>query len=141
MTYTLRDGPGFYLLRTAAQFKHCFAKALLPYQITPVQFAVLGLLWESDGLTQHAIAERLGKDRPNVSRILEKIEAKALITRQRAPNDRRATQVFLSKRGKALRPELENLAVTFRMRAYEGLTEDEQTQLSQLLTRLMENLP
>lgn len=140
MPYTLRDGPGFYLLRSAAQFKNAFAKVLQPYEITPVQFAVLGLLWESDGLTQHEIAARLGKDRPNVTRILEKIEAKALITRQRAPNDRRATQVFLSKRGKAIQPDLQETAIAFRTRAYEGLTESEKTQLNRLLTKLMENL-
>ncbi|MCW8890004.1 MAG: MarR family transcriptional regulator [Sedimenticola sp.] len=140
MPYTLRDGPGFYLLRAAAQFKHAFAKELKPYEITPVQFAVLGLLWESNGLTQHEIAARLGKDRPNVTRILEKIEAKSLITRQQATNDRRATHVFLSKRGQAMKPELENTAMTFRDRAYEGLTDSERTQLNRLLTRLMENL-
>jgi DNA-binding MarR family transcriptional regulator len=140
MHYTLRDGPGFQLLRAAAQFKHCLAKTLDSYEITPVQFAVLGLLWENDGLTQHEIADRLGKDRPNITRILEKIETKSLIIRRHAPNDRRAMQVFLSPEAVALRPELEAVAINFRALAYNGLSEMERTQLNQLLTRLMENL-
>lgn len=140
MTYALRSGPGFQLLRTTALFKHGFAKELAPFGITPVQFAVLGLLWENDGLSQHEIASRLGKDRPNVTRILEKIEAKSLIIRKQAPGDRRAIQVFLSQHAITMRPELEALAMNFRNRAYQGLSKIEQTQLIDLLSRIMDNL-
>ncbi|WP_428606222.1 MarR family winged helix-turn-helix transcriptional regulator [Sedimenticola sp.] len=140
MPYTLRDGPGFQLLRTAALFKHAFAKALRPYDITPVQFALLGLLWERDGLNQHEIATLLGKDRPNITRILEKLELKGMVVRERDPEDRRSTRVFLSPLALQQRRELESVALDFRAHALEGLAESERTILQQLLLRLMENL-
>lgn len=140
MPYSLRDGPGFHLLRAAALFKHCFAKDLRPHDITPVQFALLGLLWESDGLSQHEIAALLGKDRPNITRILEKLEAKRLVIRERDRNDRRITRVYLSDAGRKLRPRLEDLAINFRAHAFDGLSTTERSQLNSLLLRLMDNL-
>lgn len=140
MPYQLRDGPSFQLLLCAGKLKKHLEQALRPFNITPVQFAVLGLLWESDDLLQHEIADLLGKDRPNISRVLEKMALKGLIIRHQDTQDRRATRVTLTNSARILRPTLEQLGIKFRTQATHGLSETEQKQLINLLNRLLENL-
>ena len=139
MKYHLRESPGFDLLRTAGLFKSSFAKQLRPHGVTPVQFAVLGLLWDRDGVFQHEIAEALHKDRPNVTRILEKMESKGWVKRQKSTQDKRSICVFLTNQGLKLKDQLEPLALSFRKSAFENLSSQEIQQLRYLLSKTMDN--
>lgn len=140
MAYRLKDSLGFSLLRCAGQMKTEFTRALRPYDITPEQFALLGLLWEQDGLLQREIAELLKKDRPNVTRILEKLESKGVIQRRTDPKDRRGSRVYLTDKGQEVRPPLEQIALSFRQSAYNGINDAEAELLKQLLNRITDNL-
>jgi DNA-binding MarR family transcriptional regulator len=140
MGYQLQDSIGFHLFRTTVRLKAAFARELRPFDITSEQFGVLFLLWDLDGLQQWEIAELLQKDRPNVSRILEKLEKKKLISRRSDPADRRAMRVFLTPTGWELQPHLEQAAERFRERSFRGFSQQERTELRGLLNRIMENL-
>jgi MarR family transcriptional regulator, organic hydroperoxide resistance regulator len=64
---------------------------------------VLRMLWEEDGLTQCQISERVGINGPTVVTASDSMEKAGLV--KRAPNqeDRRKTNVFLTKRGHQLK--------------------------------------
>lgn len=140
MSYQLRQGTSFHLLRCAGRLKQQLEQALRPHDVTPVQFAVLGLLWESDDLLQHEIADQLGKDRPNISRVVKKMAQKGLIECHKATEDRRATRIYLTRQGQQLRSVLEPFAVDFRTQLNQGLSASEQRQLISLMNKLMDNL-
>ena len=138
--YQLRQTIGFTLFRTSMRLKGEFSRKLNPFDITTEQFAVLGLLWERDDLLQHELAELLFKDRPNITRILEKLERKGLVERTPDDLDRRATRVNLTPSGAELEAPLTSLALDFRARAYRGLTDADMRDLGRLLDRILENL-
>lgn len=68
--------------------------------LTATQSEVLEVLHEEDGLSQTELGRRLVCTLGNVSRLLDRMEAKGLITRAPDPNDRRRTLIHLAGDGR-----------------------------------------
>jgi DNA-binding MarR family transcriptional regulator len=82
------------LLRTADVVRRYIARVLEPYGITPQQFNVLRILRgahaeDTDGIPTLTIAERMIEETPGITRLLDRLEAKGMVRRQRCPEDRR----------------------------------------------------
>src|SRR3981081_3625684 len=73
-------------------------------------WAFLRILWETDGLTQRALSVEAGRMGPTPSSALAAMEALGYIRRERRPDNRKNIHIFLTARGKALRPKLVPLA-------------------------------
>jgi DNA-binding MarR family transcriptional regulator len=71
--------------------------------ITYPQYLVLHALWEQDGRTVGAIAERLGLESSTVTPLVKRLEAAGLLARARNPADERQVQVSLTPAGHAMR--------------------------------------
>ncbi len=140
MAYRIQDTIGFNLFVTHLRLKTGLARAMRPFDTTPEQFAILSLLQEQDGLQQRDIADLLVKDRPNITRILERMQKKHLIERKTDSIDRRAMRVYLTKTGSKIYPELKQIAIEYRNQAYAGLNRTEQKQLRDMLQLISENL-
>ena len=54
------------------------------------------------GLTQRQVGEIVNKKPANLTRILDRLESKELMVRRSNPDDRRATLVFLTDKGRML---------------------------------------
>ena len=54
---------------------------LAPHGVTPVQYAVLQVLWERDGQSGAAIGSRLVLDSATVTGVLDRLEKQGLIVR------------------------------------------------------------
>ncbi|MEJ1353356.1 MAG: MarR family transcriptional regulator [Candidatus Sedimenticola sp. (ex Thyasira tokunagai)] len=140
MSHQIQQTLGFHLFQTSMRLKAAFARILRPYDITPEQFTLLSLLSDTDGLQQREIAELLFKDRPNVTRILEKLEKKGLVLRKKDPGDRRASRVHITSSGQERYTLLNEAASSFRSRAYRGLEAADKKRLKASLNQIMENL-
>ncbi|MET0309901.1 MAG: MarR family transcriptional regulator [Sphingomonas sp.] len=70
--------------------------------ITYPQYLVLNVLWESDGETIGAIAERLALESSTITPLVKRLEAAGLLTRERNPQDERQVLVRLTDQGRAL---------------------------------------
>src|SRR6267142_2283263 len=64
-------------------------------EITAAQFLVLRRLWEGDGVPTSVITRDVCSDGGTITGLLDRLEAKALIRRERSTEDRRAVRVFL----------------------------------------------
>lgn len=73
--------------------------------ITYPQFLVLSTLWEADGRTVGAVAERLDLEPSTITPLVKRLEAAGFVTRQRNPDDERQVRVSLTDRGRAMREE------------------------------------
>jgi DNA-binding MarR family transcriptional regulator len=71
--------------------------------ITYPQYLVLHALWEQDGRTVGAIAERLGLESSNVTPLVKRLEAAGLVRRSRNPKDERQVQVHATEAAQTLR--------------------------------------
>ncbi|MDU4695507.1 MULTISPECIES: MarR family winged helix-turn-helix transcriptional regulator [Paenibacillus] len=72
------------------------------YEITPEQWSVLNQIDRANGLIQKEIADRTGKDKPTVTRIIDLLESKGLIYKQPGKQDRRSFVVYCTERGKEI---------------------------------------
>ena len=108
--------------------------------ITREQFGILLLLSLTDGLYQTQIANILGKDRPNITRMIDILETNGYIRREKDENNRRILKVYLTEKG------LKNVEVAKpfkdRMNAaqYRGMTDEEIYTLVVLLRKVRKNI-
>jgi DNA-binding MarR family transcriptional regulator len=78
------------------------------YDLTPQQYNALRLLRSEHpaGLPTLTLAERLVSRAPDITRLLDKLEQRGLIVRQRPPENRRTVRVAVAEAGLALLREL-----------------------------------
>jgi DNA-binding MarR family transcriptional regulator len=79
------------IARTAALIEHSGAEALKPFNLTITQYNVLRILRGAGdkGLCRNEVGERLVTKVPDVTRLLDRMEAAGLIVRERGGQDRR----------------------------------------------------
>ena len=70
--------------------------------VTYTQYLVLSTLWEKDGLTITAIADRLGLEPSTITPAVKRLENAGFVARQRSTSDERQVQVHLSQKGASL---------------------------------------
>lgn len=111
---------------------------LAPHDLSLAQWVVLSALWKRDGLSVADLAAFTGNSAPAISRILDRMEQKALVARSASLADRRATHVFLSAGGEALRP-LCSFWKQVNAALLDGFSEEETVLLFSLLARAEAN--
>lgn len=89
------------LMRTADVLRRYFGSVLAPHGVTLSQYNVLRILRGagSEGLPTLAIAERMIEMTPGITRLLDRLERKGLIWRERCPSDRRRVTCRLTDAG------------------------------------------
>src|SRR6266550_7783512 len=97
------------LLRTADVIRRHLAAVISPRGITLQQYNVLRILRGAggDGLPTLEIASRMVERAPGVTRLLDRLEAKAFVRRHRGPRDRRQILCWITPPGLALLEELD----------------------------------
>ncbi len=80
-----------------------------PYGISPQQFNVLRILrgQSPKAVSANLIASRMIDRKSNVSRLIDKLLLKGLVTRVENPDDRRAIQVSITTKGLHLLAKLD----------------------------------
>jgi len=71
--------------------------------ITYPQYLVLLVLWESDGMTVNAIAQKLILNTNTVTPLLKRMESAGLLHRSRSEEDERKVEVHLTSEGNRMR--------------------------------------
>ncbi len=83
-------------------------EALAPYRITPVQYAILKVLWDRDGQSGAELGARLMLDSATITGLLDRMENAGLIARRPDPaGDRRVNRAYLTDAGQALQVPLD----------------------------------
>jgi DNA-binding MarR family transcriptional regulator len=97
------------LLRTADLVRRALAAVIEPHGITGQQFNVLRILRGAapEPLPTLEIADRMIEQTPGITRLLDRLEAKGLVARNRCRTDRRQMHCRITDAGRALLDELE----------------------------------
>lgn len=140
--FSLDDSVAYAIARTGKAIKfelrRYFREAGI--DITSEQYALLCRLWEREGRSQKELAECSFKDTANITRMIDVLEGKGIVYRERDPKDRRTYRIFLTQRGKALREAVTPIVLAQGERAYSCLTEQEQKTLLDMLNRLYNHI-
>jgi len=134
--------PGRMIFRTAILMKVGLTRAFQDngFDVTLEQWGLLTSLRESDGIHQSALAERTGKDRHNVTRILNLMAKAGLVRRELHPEDKRCQRVFLTDKGIAVQAVMLPIVVDFFGKAFEGLSQEDLQELTRILVHITGNL-
>ncbi|RYZ33036.1 MAG: MarR family transcriptional regulator [Sphingobacteriales bacterium] len=116
---------------------------LKPYNLTAPQFNVLRILRGQKGkpMSAFAIQERMIHRTSNVTRILEKLVEKSLVTRDSSPNNRRMIDVMLTEQGLELINSTDYLAKEAQEKMASVLSDDDAANLGDWLDKLREAGP
>jgi DNA-binding MarR family transcriptional regulator len=90
---------GYLLKHAQQQLVQAATPAMKPFGIDGRELAVLTVLAAGAALSQQEAADRLGVDRTTMVALVDALEAKGLVLRQRSPQDRRRNIVQLTGRG------------------------------------------
>ncbi|MCS7034557.1 MAG: MarR family transcriptional regulator, partial [Phycisphaerae bacterium] len=90
--------------RTADVLMRDLEELLKPYRLSPTQYHVLRILRSArpEGLACHEITARMSTHDPDMTRLLDRLEARRLLARQRQRDDRRVIRVHITPEGLAL---------------------------------------
>ncbi len=105
-----------------------------PYGISPQQFNILRILnGAKKPLKVQTIKERMVERSPNATRLMDKLCAKELISREHCPDDRRVVYIEITKKGNGL---LKDISKHLKDDLLKNLTEEEAKKLSDLLDKI-----
>jgi len=108
--------------------------------ITVSQLSVLWSLWQEDGVLTSKLIEGTNLDGGTITGVIDRLEAKGLVRRERDDEDRRVVRVFLTAAGSKLETPLRRIVAEVEDRALDGLTAAEVQRLNRMLDRVGENL-
>ena len=124
----------FSLYATTLAINRTYKPLLDGLGITYPQYLVLSSLWEEDGQTIGAIAERLSLEPSTITPLVKRLEAAGFVGRRRNPSDERQVQVRLTAKGRELQAETGCLTDTLLQRS--GLTVEQITALNRQVQAL-----
>ena len=120
--------------------KHEIAARAGALGVTPPQLQAMWWLWQEDGALVSRIVEVAEIDGGTITGVLDRLEARGLVRRERSTDDRRAVRVFLTDEGWALREPVRQAVAEVNAAALAGFANDDREQLLGLLQRMGENL-
>src|SRR5580698_7927165 len=85
----LKKHVGFWLRFVSNHVSHAFARKLLASQVTVAEWVVMREMYGEDETSPGILAERIGMTRGAVSKLIDRLVGKQLVTRQERGGDRR----------------------------------------------------
>jgi MarR family transcriptional regulator, lower aerobic nicotinate degradation pathway regulator len=135
---SMRDRVPFLLYR-AAETSHSLANAMLAeIGLSARQAGILTMVTEVGPMTQKALGDALRIDRTTMVSLLDDLEEKGYVVRQRHPHDRRAFLVHPTDSGRLAKLDAVRILDEQQRRFLEPLTIAERRVLAGLLRRLHE---
>jgi DNA-binding MarR family transcriptional regulator len=111
-----------------------FFETAAEFELHPAQAGTLMQLDEGPGLPMHEIATRLACDNSNVTGIVDRLEARGLVTRRGGEQDRRVKYVVLTPLGLEVRGAMGSKLAQVPV-AIERLSAEDQCVLRDVLSR------
>ncbi|MEV7670288.1 MarR family winged helix-turn-helix transcriptional regulator [Streptomyces sp. NPDC000963] len=122
-----------------ARYYEEYEQAAAQHSLTGAQARVLGLL-SLEPLPMRRIAQKLKCEPSNITGIVDRLEARGLVERRPAPDDRRVKLAVPTDEGRAVARRLRE-SLDFAREPLGELTEVERTLLRDLLKRMLGEAP
>jgi len=111
-----------------------FIRTLAAADIRPTQYSVLTVIGANPGLSQMAVAQRLGIERARLVHLLDSLEDRKLVKRVRSRTDRRSHALHLTARGQTSLRQFKLLAAEHERHVAEKIGKANREQLLRILS-------
>lgn len=109
-------------------------------EISTEQWSVLACLWKKDGVTQQDLCNLTLKDKPSMTRLIDKLERSNLVIRVSDSSDRRINLIQLTAEGKSMENKATALVQSIAEKALSNITDEELEMSRNVLRKIMQNL-
>jgi DNA-binding MarR family transcriptional regulator len=133
----LEQQPGHLIRRLQQIAVALFMDEAQALDLTPVQFAALAAAQRQPGMDQRTLARAIGFDTSTTGGVIDRLEARSLLRRQPAPEDRRVRRIHLTPEGEALLARAVPAMLKAQQRIVGPLGPAEQAQFIGLLKTLV----
>ena len=145
-TYQPRKGVGHLLSRVRAEMLAALDKALeadaelSALEISSAQFIVIAALALAETAKSASdLCKGISYDAGAMTRMIDRLESKGLIRRNRRPEDRRVVYLELTEEGTRAYPRMRAVSMGVVNRFLRGFSESEARQLESFLSRMLQN--
>ncbi|HET9107282.1 MAG TPA: MarR family transcriptional regulator [Steroidobacteraceae bacterium] len=127
------------ITRARSALLSSFDTELEPFGVTGAQFEVLKNIARSHGETAASLCRALHHDTGSMTRMLDRLQEKGLVSRERGTDDRRLVFLRLTRAGEKLIPKVRPALRRALRRHLAGFAPDEIESLKRYLGRLIAN--
>ena len=127
---------GLLLSQLGTHAALAFGRKIKGFGISPPHVGILRWIRDNEGENQRELASHLGVLPSRLVLLLDELETKGLVTRQRSPQDRRNQQLLLTRKGSRLLEKVELIATAHESDLSSALTESERETLIDLCAKL-----
>ena len=110
--------------------------AMDTHRIHHGQYHALSLIEQEQGASQQILAEKMDIRPSSMTELLGKLEQAGYVERRKDEQDQRVMRVFITEQGKESMKKIQAGFAGFTATMFDGLTEEEQTQLLELLQKV-----
>jgi DNA-binding MarR family transcriptional regulator len=132
---------GYGLRRAQGAVHRDYMAAIAELKITQKQAAVMWLVQGNPGVVQGAIGTTLGMDRATMMALVNRLEARGLLTRRRSRTDARQRELHLTATGTLLIDQVRERILRHERRMQRLFSEAQLRGLKRLLRRLQSLAP
>ncbi|MHA7885717.1 MarR family winged helix-turn-helix transcriptional regulator [Roseicyclus sp.] len=136
---TLRRLLGYRLRRATMLVQSDLAETLKPFGLRMITFSALVLIRDNPGLSQSQLAAAMDVERPNLVVIVDELETRGLIARDRLATDRRTYALTVTEAGDWLCADVVAAVEAHEARLFDGLTEAERQTVEAALALIHRN--
>ncbi|TCK97721.1 DNA-binding MarR family transcriptional regulator [Natranaerovirga hydrolytica] len=140
MNYNREDSLNFLLTKVIKLRRKKLHTLLSEIDMHPGQHAILYLLWEEDGQTQKALCTKVMIKPSSTTVVLQRMEKNGLVTREMDLEDKRISRVYLTDKGKAIKPMVDQTLKTMEEKCYKDFNEKDLEAFKSFLKRIEKNL-
>jgi DNA-binding MarR family transcriptional regulator len=128
---------GFHLARAAVTTNDAFERLIdKPFNLNKVEFSLLMLLQANSAIPPKRLARALVVTAPKLTLLLDRLQGRGLIKRERNPLDGRSQHVVLTDKGRRLARDATAAVASMERVLLERLTAAEHAMLIELLGKL-----
>lgn len=130
---------GFLLSQVGALAAARFAERLADLDLQPGDVGILRLIAVDPGLSQQALAGKLGVVPSRVVALIDVLQKKGLVMRERSVKDRRNHELQLTDAGKAVMAQMREIGAAHEEDVVHALSPSERRALGTLLAKIAES--
>jgi DNA-binding MarR family transcriptional regulator len=135
----LKKHIGFWMRIVSNNVSHSFARKLENSGVSVAEWVVIREMLEGgDTISPSQIAEITGMTRGAISKLIDRLLTKKLVTRKESTQDRRYQELRLTGEAKQLIPKLAKLADENDEEFFSVLTKEERKKLTEILIKTAE---
>lgn len=133
---TLRHFLGYHLKRAFNVIRSDLIQTLEPFGLRLLSYSTLVLIVDNPGIRQWQLAATLAIERPNLVVIIDELEQRGLIARERVPDDRRANALRATAVGRRLCADAVKANQAREAELLAGLSPNQRTSLIEALAAI-----